>query len=403
MIANLQTSLKNMRGFENTTWKVFLEKARNSPQLTPAEQQSLPKDMKGMQIPYHNQLVHKAIVAPQTTKVNVSNIDFRNRDFNVKVQVHSNYQQAVDSIIAGAKSSFKTYTDIQNMKDFKTQILGPLQQEISLYIDTQLPDILETVYAKEEANPGPTHTNIQIHKGKSEDVRRAVQTAMNKSYAATSFRPYSADYVRMRTYVESNTNYRMSNHIIGYDAKTTQSSSSFGFGIGAKVTDATSIRNILSSSGVFNDPLIGKYNPKHGVFFQAVRDLWPGMKSLGLNKTALEYQDYLKEFVIKDAADIVVRQMYDNYQEDIGVSYMIDTYGRTGAMFFVVGDAIYSLTQLIQSGNIIFGLDPAGFKKAREETYDLILEWFNSGAPEGGYNANDWAWVPYLKGNAKIK
>lgn len=400
MIANLQTALKTMSGFENTTWKVFLKMAKKSPRLTDAQKASLPKDMKEMQIPYHNKLVHTAIIEPQTTQVNVSNIDFQNRNFNVTVQVHSNFQQAVNDIIKGAKSSFNTYTDIQNMEDFNTQILGPLKQEISLYVDTKLPDILETIYAKEESKPGPTHTNIQIHKGKSEDVRQAVQTAMNKDYAATSFRPYSADYVRMRTYVDSNTGYRMSNHIIGYDAKTTQSSSSFGFGIGAKVTDATSIRRILDSSGVFNDPLIGKYDAENGIFFKTVKNLWPTIKGLKLNE--VELQSYVKKFTIQ-GADAVVQEMYNKYEDDIGISYMIDTYGRTGAMFFVIGDAIYSLTQLIQSGNIIFGLDPAGFKKAREDTYNLILEWFNNEAPQGGYNANDWAWVPYLKGNAKIK
>ena len=400
MINNLQTALETMRGYENTTWKIFLKMAKNSSKLTDAEKKSLPDEMKKMKIPDHNKLVHKAIVESQKTTVDVSNINFDSRDFDVIVKVNSNFQQAVDDIIKGAKSSFKSYTDIKDKDAFDIQILGPLKQEISLYVDTKLPDILETIYEEQESNPGPTHKNIQIHRGKSEDVRQAIQMAMGKNYATTSFRPYSADYVRMRTYIDSNTGYRMSNHIIGYDAKTTQSSSSPGFGVGAKVTNAKSIRNILEDSGVFDDTLIGKYNPKEGIFFKTVKDLWPIIK--GSKLTQEEFQDYVKKFVIK-GADAVVQEMYNKHQKDIGISYMIDTYGRTGAMFFVVGDAIYSLTQLIQSGNIIFGLDPQGFKKAREDTYDLILKWFDNGAPENGYNTRDWAWVPYLKGNAKIK
>ena len=37
MIDNLQAALKAMSGYENTTWKVLLEIAKNSSKLTDAE------------------------------------------------------------------------------------------------------------------------------------------------------------------------------------------------------------------------------------------------------------------------------------------------------------------------------------------------------------------------------
>lgn len=332
--------------------------------------QKLPKNFTDMSIPEDNIKLYTFLKGDHKITAK-ANKDFNTRELDIEVTgLNTEHSTEIKNILKGYQDMFRKFKDINNEDAFNTRIFKPFVAELEDYYVANLPELLYNIVSKSYT----LRKDGSFVSGKSEDIPALLEDAFKREQLSIAIAPYAADWVGVHAYVDPNNNNLQKQITFGFDTKTQKIEN---LKAGAQLQDPVQLHQILSESGVFNDPKFSQ-------------------------ETMLKvYNKYVESGEFGRLYKNISNHIYNTYKNEIAHGYMQAMYGPTAVMFFTTDTGFYSLSQLLTEEKFSYELDPKGFDLSKDFKFKFE-EWGKSEA-HYGYNTMQWGWISYLKGYAKYK
>lgn len=332
--------------------------------------QQLPKNFTDMSIPQDNIKLYTFLKGDHKITAEAKK-DFNTRELDIEVKgVNTEHSAEIKNILKGYQDMFRKFKDINNEDAFNTRIFKPFVAELEDYYIANLPDLLYNIVSKSYK----LKEDGSFVSGKSEDIPALLEKAFDREQLSIAIAPYAADWVGVHAYVDPNNNNLQKQITFGFDTKTQKIEN---LKAGAQLQDPRKLHNILSESGVFDDPKFSQ-------------------------ETMLQvYEKYAESGEFGRLYEKMSNHIYNTYKNEIAHGYMQEMYGHTAVMFFTTDTGFYSLSQLLTEKEFSYELDQKGFALSKD--FKIQFEEWGKSEEHLGYNLADWGWISYLKGYAKYK